>query len=166
MKQILLMRHAKSSWENEGLSDHDRPLNDRGARAALAMGQFLLSKNLVPQQVLSSDSVRTRQTIEHMQESWNEDVAVEFRTELYLASAKTYRDVIKHAKPGVETLMILGHNPGMESLVSRLSNVEQHFPTAAIAVIKVDVGELFMAGTRMNQWQFEQVLRPKELGID
>ena len=129
---LLLMRHAKSSWEHQGLDDHDRPLNHRGRKAAPRMAQILVESDLVPQLILVSSSVRTQETVDRMLPILG-PVEVKVIPELYHAMPMTILKVLDQHGKGADPLMIVGHNPGMETTVSNVAGNIVPFPTAALA---------------------------------
>ena len=144
MRRLLLARHAKSSWSDPALRDHDRPLNSRGRGAAPKIAAALRDADLLPDLVYSSTSARTRETWARMEPDLGGNAIVEFLPELYLASAGGMLAVIQSAPPGVSTLMLLGHNPGTHALAVGLAGqgdredlleMRAKFPTGAVAVI-------------------------------
>lgn len=162
MKTLLLLRHAKSSWEDDSLPDHERPLNKRGKKTAPMMGRLIKREGLVPDLILSSTAVRAQKTAEAAAKACKYHGPVELRDSLYLA---TSGDLLAEASnvedDGVTRLMLVGHNPGMEDLVSLLSGRRQTFPTAALAVFEL----------RIERWRdlelgvkarLERLLRPRE----
>ena len=126
------MRHAKSSWQEEGLDDHDRPLNARGRAAAPRMAEVLVESGLVPQRILVSSSVRTQETVRRMLPILG-DVEVVVIPKLYHASPMAILEVLSEAGKGADPLMIVGHNPGLETTVSNIAGNIVPFPTGAIA---------------------------------
>ncbi|HSF17176.1 MAG TPA: histidine phosphatase family protein [Vicinamibacteria bacterium] len=140
MKTLMLLRHAKSSWKDETLDDHERPLNKRGKRAAPLMGRLLKKEALVPDLIISSTAVRARRTAEAVAESSGYTRGVELDEGLYLAPAGKLLDVAARV-PGdtVQRLLLVAHNPGMEDLVAMLSGASERFPTAALAVFELSV---------------------------
>ncbi|HXV60515.1 MAG TPA: histidine phosphatase family protein [Vicinamibacteria bacterium] len=140
MKTLMLLRHAKSSWKDETLDDHERPLNKRGKRAAPLMGRLIKKEALVPDLIISSTAVRARRTAEAVAETSGYARAVELDEELYLAPAGKLLDVAARV-PGdtVRRLLLVAHNPGMEDLVAMLSGRSERFPTAALAVFELSV---------------------------
>ncbi len=165
MKKILLMRHAKSSWDNENLSDHDRPLNSRGLGAAEFMGQFLRENNLIPDQIIGSTALRVKETIKIMLQQWKSQTPFEFRKDLYLASAHSYAQAFATVDENATTVMLVAHNPGLEVIVSRLMNSDEAFPTATIAEVQVDADSFYTASKRIDLWQIQNIYRPKEVGF-
>ena len=140
MKHIILMRHAKSDWENN-LSDHQRPLNKRGKRDAPQMAQEIINRGFLPELVLSSDSQRTRETLELMQNSLG-DCKTIFTSSLYLASEKEIIDSICQLDDTYSTVMILAHNPGITDVFYSLANARiDNVPTAGVGCIKFDVNK-------------------------
>lgn len=133
MRQLLLLRHAKSSWEDRSLSDHDRPLNARGRLAARLMREMIESLGLVPDMVLVSTALRTRETLEAL-EPWPETPLIEPMDSLYLATAAQMLKVLQGVPETVRSLMLVGHNPGLHELAVRL--VGAHAMTYANADLR------------------------------
>ena len=129
---LLLMRHAKSSWETEGLDDHERPLNHRGRAAAPRMAEILVESDLVPQLILVSSATRTQETVERMLPILG-SVEVKVIPELYHAMPMTILKVLDQYGKNVDPLLIVGHNPGLETTVSNVAGNIVPFPTAALA---------------------------------
>jgi phosphohistidine phosphatase len=116
--RLILTRHAKSSWDNPALADHDRPLNDRGRRAAAALGRWLASRSDCPGEVLCSDALRTRQTWAGIAAHLPAAPAVTLKPALYHASPDVMLAVLRHASAPV--VLMLGHNPGIAEFAARL----------------------------------------------
>ena len=144
MRRVMLARHAKSSWGDPTLTDHERPLNARGYRAAILVGAALNKLGCVPDVVYSSTSVRTRETWERMEPHLGGQPRVEFHRDLYLASPRMVLAAIASAPAEVHTLMVLGHNPSTHALAAYLARtgdprdidrLRGKFPTGAVAVI-------------------------------
>ena len=115
MRQLLLLRHAKSSWDDRDLADHERPLNPRGRQAATAMRAALESLGLVPDLVLVSSAVRTLQTLDAL-EPWPERPLVDHLDILYLAPVPVLLTTLRATAETVRSLMVIGHNPGLHKL--------------------------------------------------
>ncbi|MGE0665029.1 MAG: histidine phosphatase family protein [Sphingomonadales bacterium] len=150
MKRLLLLRHGKSDWANPDQPDNERPLNPRGQRAAALMGAYLRQRGLTPDLIISSPAVRTRETAHRVLAALQAEVPLEFRSELYLAEPKTIAEVVRSAPEGVSTLLVIGHNPGMQLAALNMSagdpagrrdEIEDKFPTAALAVIEFDAAD-------------------------
>lgn len=141
MKTLLLMRHAKSSWKDEDLSDHERPLNKRGNKDAPLMGKLILEKELIPQLILSSSAVRARLTVKAIVECVNYQGQVEFLDEFYMAEPAVYLERLTSLPADIERVMIVGHNPGLEGLVQMLSQQVETLPTSALAYLVLPIQE-------------------------
>ena len=150
-RTLILMRHAKSAWDDPSLSDHDRPLNKRGRASATAMGAWLRAQGHLPEACVSSTSMRTRQTFDRLEF----DVPVVFTRELYHAGAELMMDVLR-AQTARAVLMI-GHNPGIADFALRLvANAPAHdrffdYPTCATTVIRFDTEPWNETGWREGQ---------------
>ena len=165
-KQLLIMRHAKSSWKEQGLTDYERDLNKRGRRVAPLMGKFVVDQGVVPDKIISSSAVRAAQTTELFIESTGVDESdVQYVKYLYHAPAQEYLEALdRFDGENVERLMMVGHNPGLEELIYALAKAHEVMPTAAIA--QFDLGDQDWISIRkpfnaklLNVW------RPKEVGI-
>ncbi|WP_134678851.1 SixA phosphatase family protein [Paracoccus ravus] len=145
-RRLILTRHAKSSWEEPGQADHDRPLNDRGRRSARALGDWLASRGYEPEEVLCSTAARTRETWERVAIAPLE-VRPHLRLEpgLYQASPERIMDILRSARE--PTVMLLGHNPGIAefaaSLPARplLDPEFRRYPTAATLVVDFQIDQ-------------------------
>lgn len=141
MRQLILMRHAKSAWGDPSLGDHARPLNKRGQRAATALGHWLHAKDLVPDQILCSTSARTRETCDRLGLS----LAPDLQDRLYLAEPGDMMDSLR-AAGGARVLMI-GHNPGICDLAHALvvdppaHDRFEDYPTGATLVARFDIDD-------------------------
>jgi phosphohistidine phosphatase len=133
------MRHAKSSWQDGDLSDHERPLNSRGERAAPWMGQWLREQGFVPDQVMTSSAVRARETAERVVAELGYDGPLVVSPQLYMADVSGILGVIAEADPAAERLLVLGHNSGISEAASHLTGVELDMPTAGVAWIELDL---------------------------
>ncbi len=132
-KNLILLRHAKSSWKRSELDDRDRPLNGRGRRAASAMGRLMEDQELVPDHVLCSTAQRTRETAALFFADWSDPPPIVFRDELYHASPVQIESILNSVDDSIEDLMIIGHNPGLEEFLNQHSGNAIHLPTAALA---------------------------------
>jgi phosphohistidine phosphatase len=166
MHQLLLLRHAKSSWDDAKLADRDRPLNKRGRRAAGTIRQAMLDLGLTPDVVLVSPSRRTQETLAAL-EPWDDTPLVEQMETLYLASAAQLLAVLRDVNETVRSVMLIGHNPGMHELAVQLAaasapneRLTAGFPTAALAEFAVATQwqRLDAAGTRLVRF-----LTPRDL---
>ena len=120
MRQLLLLRHAKSSWDDPQLSDHARPLNLRGRHAAAAMAKEMRRLGLLPDTVLVSSARRTLQTLAAL-EPWDDPPRIEPMDALYLAPAADLLTVLQSATPAARCVLLVGHNPGLHNLAMILA---------------------------------------------
>jgi phosphohistidine phosphatase len=118
MKRLILTRHTKSAWDDPLTPDHDRPLNERGRAAAADLGQWLASRGYLPQKVLCSDAVRTRETWAGLAPAMPQAPALELKPALYHAGPDVMLAVLQHAQSDV--VMMIGHNPGIAEFAARL----------------------------------------------
>lgn len=140
VKTLLILRHAKSSWDDGSLPDHDRPLNRRGERDAPRMGRYLVENALVPDLVLSSTARRARQTALSVMEECGWRGELRLVRSLYLAEPADYATAVQSAPPACERVLLVGHNPGLESLIEGLTGESLTMPTAALAVLELAAG--------------------------
>lgn len=146
MKRLAILRHAKSSWGDPDLDDFNRPLNERGWKAARRLGRELNQRGMTFDLVLSSTSARTRETIDGVQQHYALKAPIAFEKRLYGASAETLLAMVRGLGEAVTAPLIVGHNPGLERLIAELTRddgkglrrkVAGKFPTSALAVIEL-----------------------------
>jgi phosphohistidine phosphatase len=163
MKTLLILRHAKSSWKDPDLADHDRPLNKRGKKDAPEMGKLIKKQKLKPDRIISSTALRARKTAEEAAKNCRYVGEIRFENELYLARPGSIIEVLRKTEgPSPDRIMIVGHNPGLEELVGMLTGTKALFPTAALAQIELPINHwnelhLDTDGKLIHLW------RPKEL---
>jgi phosphohistidine phosphatase len=139
MRILYLLRHAKSSWKDDTLSDFDRPLKGRGRRAAEQMGQVLAEEKLKSPLVISSPAVRARETTELVLESAGFKLQPRFDERIYEADVRTLLEVARSIPDSSDTAILVGHNPGFENLLSYFTGDNRHMSTCALARIEFDV---------------------------
>lgn len=163
MKTLMLLRHAKSSWKDESLDDHERPLNKRGKKTAPVMGHLIRDQGLVPELIVSSTAVRARKTAKAAAKACGYPGDIITTDELYLATAG---EILRYAQERTEEtlsrIMLVGHNPGMEELVALLSGQRERFPTAALAVFELDIDSWRQLELGVDA-ELKHLWRPKEL---
>ncbi len=156
MKTALLLRHAKSSWKQSALADHDRPLKKRGRRDAPLMGTFLRSNDLTPGLVLCSSAKRAVETLELV---FDERPETEITKSLYMAHSGELLAILRAAPESCASVMIIGHNPGLGQLAGQLvgsgdaagiGRLAVKYPTCGLAVISFDVAEWQDVGSRLG----------------
>ena len=143
MLKLSIFRHAKSSWDDPSLDDFDRPLGPRGLKAAPRMGRFMQERDVCPELVLCSPAKRTRETLALVAEMLGHPRA-DYPAELYLGEPEALLDAIRRTQAGVSHLMLIGHNPGLQSLALELQGpgngegsktLPSKFPTGGLAVM-------------------------------
>jgi phosphohistidine phosphatase len=144
VKRLLLVRHAKSSWDDPALPDHERPLAPRGRRAAERMAEHLRSNAPSVDLVLCSSAVRTRETLDRISRAFG-DAEVVVDDELYGASYDDLLERLHHVADRFETVAMIGHNPGIHDLATALARsgadlerMRAKFPTGALAILEFD----------------------------
>ena len=139
MKTLLILRHAKSSWSDERVTDHDRPLNPRGKRDAPRMGEFLRTLDLRPDLIISSTAKRARKTASKVAKKCEYPGVIELHGSLYLAPPEEYLSVLNQVDDALQCVLVVGHNPGLELLLALLTRCSTELPTAALAQIEIDI---------------------------
>lgn len=162
MKTLLIMRHAKSSWNNDGLTDHDRPLNHRGEADAPRMGTALKDLDLTPQLIVSSTARRASVTAELVAESCGYDGDIQLDNSLYHAGVDEFIDSLRTISDDKTIVMVVGHNPGVSELVDYLTDMPEMMTTANVAIVKLPI-EDWDSLDFDTEGQLEQVLRPRSL---
>lgn len=165
IKTLLILRHAKSSWDDSSLSDHDRPLNGRGRRAAHRMGRLMDDENLWPDLVLSSTAERAATTAQRVVEAGGESGGfageIGYLPELYGAGPHDIIEVVRELGGEAGSVMIVAHNPGLEDLVHQMTGEVHRLTTATLVRILVPIEHWrdleADGGTLTGIW------RPKEL---
>lgn len=134
MKTLMLMRHAKSDWNADYGSDHDRPLSNRGVRSARLMGRLMAGIGTVPHHVISSTAVRAQTTAQLASEAGGWGCPIDLEADLYGTGPETVMDVACRA-PDVERLMIVGHQPTWSMVLHRLTGARADMKTASVAIV-------------------------------
>ena len=141
MKQLLIVRHAKSSWEDFSVPDFERPLNDRGKRDAPIMAQKLLHRNIIPDLFITSPAKRAMKTAELFAKTLDapKENIVEAK-ELYDAGPEAFFEVIRKAPVSASTIIVFSHNPGITAFVNKLTAVTiDDMPTCAVFALSCDI---------------------------
>jgi phosphohistidine phosphatase len=160
MKTLYILRHAKSSWDDHALPDFERPLNERGRRAAAFMGSRLKDRKLLPDVIVCSPAKRAVETTKSVIRSSGFDGKKMIDERIYEASPQRLAEVARGIDDKYASAMIVGHNPGMEGLIYLLTDEMQPMPTAALAVIKLNIDN--WAGTDAGCGSVQIVIRPKD----
>lgn len=139
MKTLLILRHAKSSWKKPGLADQDRPLNKRGKRDAPRMGQLVEQEDLVPDLIITSTAKRARVTAELVAENSGYEGEIQLERSFYMGYPEAYLEVLRQLPDEIQTVMVVGHNPGLEELLEELVMEPERLPTAALARVDLPI---------------------------
>ena len=141
-RRLTLLRHAKSSWDDDGLADRDRPLNQRGVRDAPLMGQRLKARGARPTLMVTSPAVRARQTAQIIaREIGYPQEFLQREEELYLASPEQILAVLARQESSFRDVIVCGHNPGLTELANRLTGAGiDNVPTTGLVVLGLEVG--------------------------
>jgi phosphohistidine phosphatase len=140
MKYLVLMRHAKSSWKDTTLLDHQRPLNKRGKRDAARMGRYIGEQGLFLDAMLCSTAVRARTTAEIFLQEFPFEGEVQYLDDLYHADPETILSLLANLPDEFNTVMVIGHNPDFDSFLETVCGESEHMPTACIAYIRFPIG--------------------------
>ncbi|CAN5163676.1 histidine phosphatase family protein [soil metagenome] len=139
MKTLFILRHAKSSWNNSDLADFDRPLNERGLEAAPLMGNVIYENQFQPDLIISSPAKRAKQTAILVRASAQIEGAIQYDEKIYEASPRRLLQIVSEQNDKLESLMLVGHNPGFEGLLKLLTGESQTMATANLAVIDLQI---------------------------
>jgi phosphohistidine phosphatase len=146
-KTLYLLRHAKSSWDDPSLSDHDRPLASRGRHASRIVAEHVRGQAIAPSLVLCSSASRTRETLELISAGFDTEGEVQIEEGLYATPAGDLLARLHEVEPDVDSVMLVGHNPAIQELALslagrgvQLERLREKFPTAALATLTFSVG--------------------------
>ncbi len=141
MKTLLLMRHAKSQFKDSEIPDFERPLSKRGEKDAPRMGKLLKDKGLIPDLILSSTAVRTARTAEAVAEKCGYKGEIVYNQAFYMGEPNAYLEALHTLADGDDNdiVMIMGHNPGLESLLQVLTDKVESLSTGAVAYLKLPI---------------------------
>lgn len=159
-RRLIIMRHAKSAWNSAAQSDHDRPLNSRGRRDAPHIGRLIRDRGYTPAMVVSSDATRTRETWDGLMEALPASLQPRFTESLYLSGLAAIRQVIEGVPAAVDSLLLLGHNPGFSLAASWLTGDEIELKTAFAAVLEAE-GATWAETMRIGRWKLADLLTPE-----
>jgi len=146
MKRLYLLRHAKSSWDDPGLRDHERPLAPRGRRAAAKLGDHLRTEGVRPELVLCSSAVRARETLERISDALGE-AEVHVERDLYAADAAELLERLREVADTIGSVLMIAHNPGLQDLALELARtggdlprLREKLPTGSLATLAFEGG--------------------------
>lgn len=174
MKTLGIWRHAKSDWNDRSARDFDRPLNPRGLRGAAIIGSHIAGLRIYWERIVASPAVRVAQTIEVGAQAARINPQVRWDRRIYLASSATLLDLLREQDGEPRTILMVGHNPGLEDLIFDLvpddgSNplrdiVEEKYPTATFARLEIDIA----SWTQLEDGsaRLVELTRPRDLDFD
>jgi phosphohistidine phosphatase len=167
MKRLYLLRHAKSSWKDVSLADHDRPLAGRGRRASKSMARHLRDRGVEPDLVLCSTARRARETLDRITPALGTP-AIEIDPDLYGASGHGLLERLRSVPDAIESVMLIGHNPAMEELAIDLArpspaaiDLAAKYPTGALAVLTLPVSTWHELGH--GRGELVELVKPRDL---
>lgn len=166
---LYLLRHAKSSWDEPTLADHERPLSPRGRRAAQLLAKHFVSATIRPEVIFCSSATRARETLAPITAAMGLGDRVQIDTGLYGATAEQILVRLRTVDQDVTSVLVVGHNPGLQDLALELSGddpdvgvrVSAKFPTGALAVVVMDAGS--WAGLSSGTAHLASLTVPREL---
>jgi phosphohistidine phosphatase len=170
MKRLTILRHAKSDWDDPNLEDFNRPLNDRGWKAARRMGREIKHRDFKFDLILCSTAARARETLDGIREKAELDAEIRFEPRMYAASEDTLLSIVHALEESVRAPLLVGHNPGLERLIADLTHDDRHdlrdrivhkFPTCALARLELRAHR--WADVEPSHGEVVELILPKEL---
>ena len=170
MSLLTVLRHAKSSWDEPGLDDFDRRLNERGRKAARRVGREMKRRRIRFDHAIASPAVRVRETIEELAKGYGKLPGVSFEPQIYDASAAALLHIVRCIPEIAHAPLLVGHNPGLQQLVLALARddgdgirdrVAEKYPTAAVAMI--ELGSTRWDEVETHSGTIVELILPREL---
>lgn len=168
MKILTLLRHAKSTWDDPVARDFDRPLNRRGRKAARAIGAEMRRLGLAFDAVIASPATRVNETLAEVEQGYGSSLGAAFDQRIYLATTDTLLDLVRSADDSSSRLLLVGHNPGLESVAIELTSggdlrdeVAIKYPTATLAEIELPAER--WSETAAGTGRLTRFIRPRDL---
>lgn len=171
MKRLVILRHAKSSWDDAVRRDFDRPLDAKGRRAAEAMGRHMRETGVAFDRAVASPARRVIETLEAVSDGYGEEISPEWEERVYLASDLTLFEIVREAPDEARSVLLSGHNSGLEDLVLLLvpedkrdekrASVAEKFPTCSLAIIDCAIGS--WADLEPGRGTLIEFTRPRDL---
>jgi phosphohistidine phosphatase len=167
----MILRHAKSGWDDPVARDFDRPLNKRGEKAARVMGAWMKAQKLTFNHVIASPAVRVIETIDQLVSGYGKRIEPTWERRVYLASSATLMDVLREVHSDTGSVLLIGHNPGLEDLILDLvpegidvalrDSIYEKYPTAALAEIEIDIAN--WTNIERGKGRLIRFTRPRDL---
>jgi phosphohistidine phosphatase len=164
MKTLLLLRHAKSGSKDTGLSDFDRPLNGRGRKGAEMIGRFIRKRSVAPDLLLSSPAIRARETIEAVIKAAKLTTELRYDQRIYEAGPLRLLEVVSQIEEERGTVLLVGHNPGIEELLQLLTDRQEHMATGTLA--KIDLKADKWSKVLEQKGTLDWIVKPREIAED
>lgn len=161
MKTLLLLRHAKSGWKDAEIRDFDRPLTMRGRRASSIVGRYLRKHSINPGLVISSPAERARETITIVLKTARIPAEVRYDERIYEAHVGRLLEVVSQVDDSIDSVLMVGHNPGFSDFAEYLTGDGVHMPTAALAQIALDVED--WRQLQAGCGQLKKLIKPRKL---
>ena len=162
MKRVILMRHAKSSWKDSNIPDHNRPLKKKGEKDVKGMAKMLKHKKHLPDLILCSSAERAKQTAAIFKKASSYEGKIEYSDKLYMAEVPDLLTALNNAPKKAKCVMIIGHNPGLEALLQTLTGKVETLPTSSIAYIALPISEWSDVSNEV-EGKLKKLWRPKDL---
>ncbi|HEV7398431.1 MAG TPA: histidine phosphatase family protein [Pyrinomonadaceae bacterium] len=164
MNTLYLLRHAKSSWKDAALKDFERPLNKRGLKDIKVIGRFMRAKKISPALIISSPAERARQTAELLLKALPAKIELRFDERIYEASAERLLEVLSQIEDSSDSVLLVGHNPGLVDVTGRLTGTNSHLPTATLVSIELPIEKWSKIRGKIGELKF--LATPKSAGND
>jgi phosphohistidine phosphatase len=165
-KLLLLLRHAKSSWKDSSLNDHDRPLNKRGEKDGPRMGKILKDFDMTPDLVISSTAKRAVETAKLVAKNCGYDKKIETNSKLYASTVDDYIDVICSIDDKYQKILVIGHNPIIEDFIQRLFTRTEIIPTCTLVQILLNIKSWnFLRQVGYKDVNLVRIIRPEDIDI-
>jgi phosphohistidine phosphatase len=162
MKTLLLLRHAKSSWKNPSLADHERPLNKRGRKAAPRIGRWIATHGLQPDLVLCSTATRARETLQLLLPEWSRPVPHTLHGGLYHGEVALLIGLLREVSEPAAKVLIVGHNPELETCLQHFTGLLERLPTGGLAHVEFELAH-WSELTEATRGTLVSVTRPRTL---
>ncbi|HEX8643039.1 MAG TPA: histidine phosphatase family protein [Allosphingosinicella sp.] len=168
MKTLTLLRHAKSTWDDPVARDFDRPLNRRGRKAARRIGAEMRALGLEFDAAIASPALRVKETLAEVEAGYGRSLGARWEDDVYLASVQTLLEIVRKSDENAQSLLLAGHNPGIESLAIALArksrlrdDVTVKYPTGTLAQLVFDAES--WRGVGPGAGRLERFIRPRDL---
>lgn len=172
MKRLILLRHAKSGWDDPISRDFDRPLNKRGRKAARTVGREMKAQGLEWDRAIASPAVRVVETLADVADGYGSPIEPDWDKRIYLATLETLLDLLHGVDDETDTLLLVGHNPGLETLALHLTRedgeglrreVQTKYPTGTVAEIAIPVDHWSDVAEGLGR--IAKFIRPRDLDL-